>query len=82
MLELGSGSIPVETKNNDEYDNRVQNLNDLIYQFKRMLKQQYNLSGYICITEDQGAWDGERAYLPVQLMSDDFVTVFQDEGGN
>lgn len=82
LLEMDEGLITEEVKEAGEYSRVVKNLNDLIYLFKRMLKQHYNLTGYITITEDQGAWETKNAYLPVQLMASDFVTVFQDEDGN
>jgi hypothetical protein len=47
-----------------------------------MLKTEYNLSGYITITEDQGRWDLPDSLLPVVLQADDFVTMIQDEDGN
>ena len=44
--------------------------------FKRMLANQYNMKGYITITEDQGNWDSNFPLIPVQLMAEDFVTIF------
>lgn len=73
---MDEGVITAEDKANNSYNKQIKNLNDLIYIFKRMLRQQYNLSGYITITEDQGQWESSNPMLPVQLMADDFVTVF------
>ncbi|MFO0116766.1 MAG: hypothetical protein ACK521_03865 [bacterium] len=44
--------ISPNDQNNLAYNKQIKNLNDLIYIFKRMLTQQYNLKGYITITED------------------------------
>lgn len=52
ILEMDEGVITAIDKANNSYNNQIKNLNDLIYIFKRMLRQQYNLSGYITITED------------------------------
>lgn len=82
VLEINEGVISAEEKASSAYNKQVKNLNDLIYIYKRMLRMQYNLSGYITITEDQGQWDSSNPMFPVQLMADDFVTVFQDDEGN
>jgi hypothetical protein len=65
-----------------QYKTQVRNLNDLVYVFKRMLKQEYNMDGYITITEDQGRWDIPNAFMPVVLHAADFVTMIQDADGN
>lgn len=49
---MDEGAITAEDKATNSYNKQIKNLNDLIYIFKRMLSQQYNLSGYITITED------------------------------
>ena len=82
LLELDEGVISSKEKENMEYRNQVKNLNDLVYVYKRLLKQQYNLNGYITITEEQGQWDMMNAFMPVVLNADDFVTLIQDEDGN
>ena len=82
ILELDENLDSVEEVENCGYNSKVRNLNDLVQLFKQMLKNQYNLSGYITITEDQGRWDSNNALFPVQLMADDFVTLFQDDDGN
>ena len=74
--------ISADDQENMAYTKQIKNLNDLVYIFKRMLIQQYNLKGYIMITEDQGQWDSSNPLFPVQLMAADFVTVFQDDEGN
>ena len=65
LLEFDEGMISAEDKENMVYNKQVRNLNDLVYVFKRMLTTQYNLDGYINITEDQGEWDTADAYIPV-----------------
>jgi hypothetical protein len=82
LLELDEGFISTEEKENLEYRNQVKNLNDLVYVYKRLLQQQYNLNGYITITEEQGQWDLPNSFMPVVLNADDFVTLIQDENGN
>lgn len=52
VLEINEGAISDEEKANSAYNKQIKNLNDLVYIFKRMLKMNYNLSGYITITED------------------------------
>ena len=65
-----------------EYDKSINTLNDLAFVFKQILFQQYQTSGYIRITEDQGNWDTSESYMPVTLYTADFVTLIQDEDGN
>lgn len=52
LLEFDEGMISDEDKLNNVYNKQVKNLNDLVYVFKRMLTNQYNMFGYINITED------------------------------
>lgn len=52
LLEFDDGTISDEDKLNNLYNKQVKNLNDLVYVFKRMLTNQYNMFGYINITED------------------------------
>jgi hypothetical protein len=65
LLEMSEGVIPNEVKQGLAFSNKVKHINDLIYMFKRMLTTQYNLSGYIIITEDQGDWDSSHSFLPI-----------------
>lgn len=38
----------------EDNPNQVRNLNDLVSINKRLLREQYNMDGYINITENQG----------------------------
>jgi len=66
----------------DQYNTQIKNLNDLAFIYKRVLLESYNMEGYITITQEHGNWDSSSPKLPVLLMAQDYVTVFQDEMGN
>ena len=57
-------------------------MNDLARTFKQILLHNYKTEGYMKITEDQGDWDKRDSFLPVTLMTADFVTLVQDDAGN
>ena len=64
------------------YKKCINSMNDLARMFKQILLYHYKTEGYMKITEDLGDWDSRESFLPVILMTADFVTLIQDDAGN
>ena len=76
MLEFGDSKIKSEESGDEiKYEKCPRNLNDLVFVFKHILEKQYNMAGYINITEDQGQWGSGDPNLPIILKAADFVTL-------
>jgi hypothetical protein len=50
--------------------------------FKQSLKAGFGLEGYICIKQKEGQWTSDRKMIPIEVYSEDYVTLSQDDEGN